>query len=192
MNTKTIIIAGVGGQGILTASDVLSDVLIEAGYDVKKSEVHGMSQRGGDVISTVRYGKKVYSPIVGENEADEILAFEKLEALRSIKFLKNGGRVIVNDFRWDPLPVATGAMVYPENIIEKIKKKTDNIVVVDAVRIAEELGNIRVANIYLLGVLNQSLNISKDIWVKVIKERVPQKAIDVNIKAFERGFEGGV
>ncbi len=191
MNTKTVIIAGVGGQGILTASDVLSDVLISAGFDVKKSEVHGMSQRGGDVVSTVRYGEKVYSPIVGEDEADEILAFEKLEALRNLKFLKKNGRIIVNDFRWDPLPVATGTMAYPENIIEKLKTKTENIVVVDAVKVAEKLGNIRVANVYLLGVLARSLEIDKKIWVDVISKRVPEKFVEINIKAFEEGFEGG-
>ncbi len=191
MSTKTIIIAGVGGQGILTASDVLSDVLISAGFDVKKSEVHGMSQRGGDVVSTVRYGEKVYSPIVGEDEADEILAFEKLEALRNLKFLKKGGRIIVNDFRWDPLPVATGTMAYPENIIEKLKRKTENIVVVDAVKVAEKLGSIRVANVYLLGVLARSLEIDKKIWIDVISKRVPEKFVEINIKAFEEGFEGG-
>jgi len=190
MDLKTIIICGVGGQGILLASDILSDVLINAGFDVKKSEVHGMSQRGGDVISTVRYGKKVYSPIVGENEADMILAFEKLEALRNMKFLKKDGKVMINDFRWDPLPVATGTLEYPDDIIERIKKKTKNYQVVDAVKVAKELGNIRVANVYLLGVLAKEMEVDRKIWEDVIKNRVPQKAVDVNLKAFARGFEG--
>ncbi len=190
MELQTIIICGVGGQGILLASDVLSDVLIEAGFDVKKSEVHGMSQRGGDVVSTVRYGDKVFSPIVGEGEADMILAFEKLEALRTLKYLKNDGKVMINDFRWDPLPVATGTLEYPEDIFERVSKKTKNYQVVDAVKVAKELGNIRVANVYLLGVLAKEMNVDKNIWLDVIKRRVPEKAVDVNIKAFEKGLSG--
>jgi len=190
MDTKTIIICGVGGQGILLASDVLSDVLLEAGYDVKKSEVHGMSQRGGDVISTVRYGEKVYSPIIGEDEADMILAFEKLEALRNLRLLKRDGKVMINDFRWDPLPVATGTLEYPEDIVERVSQKTKNYKVVNATKVAEDLGNIRVANVYLLGVLAKEMEVKREIWENVIKRRVPQKAVDVNLKAFAVGFEG--
>jgi len=190
MNTKTIIICGVGGQGILLASDVLSEVLIEADFDVKKSEVHGMSQRGGDVISTVRYGEKVNSPIVGEEEADYILAFEKLEALRTLKFLKDKGKLIINDYRWDPLPVATGTFEYPKDIVERISKITKNYKLVNAIKVAAELGNIRVANVYLLGVLAQQMDVDKETWKKVIKDRVPEKAIDINLKAFDRGLKG--
>jgi indolepyruvate ferredoxin oxidoreductase beta subunit len=190
MGLKSIIICGVGGQGILLASDVLSDVLIDAGYDVKKSEVHGMSQRGGDVVSTVRYGDKVFSPIVGEDEADMILAFERLEALRTLKYLKKDGKLMINDFKWDPMPVATGTLEYPEDIFDRVKRKTDNIQIVDAVKVAEEIGNIRVANIYLLGVLAKEMDVKREIWDNVIKRRVPEKAIDVNLKAFDRGYSG--
>jgi indolepyruvate ferredoxin oxidoreductase beta subunit len=190
MELKSIIICGVGGQGILLASDVLSDVLIDAGYDVKKSEVHGMSQRGGDVVSTVRYGDKVFSPIVGEGEADMILAFERLEALRTLKYLKKDGKLMINDFKWDPMPVATGTLEYPEDIFDRVKRKTDNIQIVDAVKVAEEIGNIRVANIYLLGVLAKEMDVKREIWDNVIKRRVPEKAIDVNLKAFDRGYSG--
>ncbi len=190
MELQSIIICGVGGQGILLASDVLSDVLIDAGFDVKKSEVHGMSQRGGDVVSTVRYGEKVYSPIVGEDEADMILAFERLEALRTLKYLKKDGKLMINDFKWDPLPVATGTLEYPEDVFERVKRKTNNIQIVDAVKVAEELGNIRVANVYLLGVLAKEMAVKRDIWESVIKRRVPEKAVEVNLKAFDKGYSG--
>ena len=162
---KTIIICGVGGQGIILASDILSDVLMEAGFDVKKSEVHGMSQRGGDVITTIRYGEKIYSPIVGEDSADLILAFEKLEALRTLKYLRKDGTMLINDYRWDPIPVATGTMEYPEEeILPKIREKTKHIQTVDALAKAKELGNIKVVNLYLLGLLAKELGLEKSLW----------------------------
>ena len=186
---KTIIICGVGGQGIILASDILSDVLMEAGFDVKKSEVHGMSQRGGDVITTIRYGEKIYSPIVGEDSADLILAFEKLEALRTLKYLRKDGTMLINDYRWDPSPVATGTMEYPEEeILPKIREKTKHIQTVDALAKAKELGNIKVVNLYLLGLLAKELGLEKSLWAAMISRRVPPKAKEVNLKAFDQGY----
>ncbi len=186
--TTTVIVAGVGGQGILLASNLLSEAAMEAGYDVKKSEIHGMSQRGGDVISTVRFGEKVYSPIVGLGEADVILAFEKLEAMRNLPYLKKEGMVIVNDYRIDPLPVASGYMEYPEGIIEFLKERVKTIAL-DARELAEKAGNIRTMNVVLLGVLSKNLDIPEEIWLQVIERRVPPKAIDANKVAFRLGRE---
>ena len=186
--TRSVIIAGVGGQGILLASNLLSEAAMEAGYDVKKSEIHGMSQRGGDVTSTVRFGDKVYSPIVGLAGADVVLAFEKLEALRNLPYLKKEGTIIVNDYRIDPLPVASGYMEYPENTIEYLKERVKTIVL-DAKELALKAGNIRTMNVVLLGVLSKSLDIPEDIWLKVIERRVPPKAIEANKIAFRLGRE---
>ncbi len=186
--TRTVIVAGVGGQGILLASNLLSEAAMEAGYDVKKSEIHGMSQRGGDVISTVRFGEKVYSPIVGLAGADVILAFEKLEAMRNLPYLKKDGTVIVNDYRIDPLPVASGYMEYPEGIIEYLRERVKTIVL-DARELAEKAGNIRTMNVVMLGVLSRSLDIPEEIWLRVIERRVPKKAIEANKVAFRLGRE---
>ncbi|MCP2520500.1 indolepyruvate oxidoreductase subunit beta [Candidatus Aminicenantes bacterium AC-708-M15] len=187
MQTESIIICGVGGQGILLASDILAEVCLEAGYDVKKSEVHGMSQRGGDVISTVRYGKKVYSPIIGENSADIILALEKLEALRNISYLKDSGKIIVNDYRWDPLPVASGLDSYPENVIEVLKSNVKNVYVVNGAELAEKAGSLRTMNVVLLGTLSLFLDFPKEIWIKVIEKKIPSKYLEINLEAFEKG-----
>ncbi len=186
--TRTVIVAGVGGQGILLASNLLSEAAMEAGYDVKKSEIHGMSQRGGDVISTVRFGEKVYSPIVGLGMADVILAFEKLEAMRNLPYLKKEGTVIVNDYRIDPLPVASGYMKYPEGIIEFLKERVKTIAL-DARALAEQAGNIRTMNVVMLGVLSKSLDIPEETWLRVIERRVPPKAIEANKVAFRLGRE---
>ncbi len=186
--TRTVIVAGVGGQGILLASNLLSEAAMEAGYDVKKSEIHGMSQRGGDVISTVRFGEKVYSPIVGLAGADVILAFEKLEAMRNLPYLKKDGTVIVNDYRIDPLPVASGYMDYPEGIIEYLRERVKTISL-DARQLAEKAGNIKTMNVVMLGVLSKSLDIPEEIWLRVIERRVPKKAIEANKVAFRLGRE---
>jgi len=185
---RTIIIAGVGGQGVLTASDLLSDVLLDAGYSVKKSEVHGMSQRGGDVIATIKYGEEVFSPLPALKNTDYILAFEKLEGLRNINFLKDDGVMIINDFVWEPLPVASGLAEYPGDIEENIKKHSTHSVFIPASEIASELGNIRTTNVVLLGILASRMDIDKEIWTAVIKRKVPPKSIDLNITAFEKGF----
>jgi indolepyruvate ferredoxin oxidoreductase beta subunit len=188
MRTKSILICGVGGQGILTASDLLSDVLLLAGFQVKKSEVHGMSQRGGDVISTVRYGDEVFSPLPALRETDYILAFEKLEALRNINYLSQKGIVLVNDFEWQPLPVAAGFEKYPQDIIEKLKKLAGELVLIPATRLAGELGNEKASNVILIGLLASRMDIDKNLWLEVIRQKVPPRFIDLNLKAFESGF----
>ncbi len=185
--TKNIMIVGVGGQGTLLASRILGNAVISEGYDVKVSEVHGMSQRGGSVVTYVKYGDKVYSPIIDEGEADIILAFELLEAYRALPYLKKGGRIIVNDQKIDPMPVITGAASYPENIEGKLKDKA-NTVTVDALSLAKEAGNIKAVNVVLIGVLAKSTDISYDKWVETIKSTVPSKFLDVNLKAFELGY----
>ncbi len=189
METKSILICGVGGQGILTASDLLSDVLLLAGYQVKKSEVHGMSQRGGDVISTVRYGDQVFSPLPALRETDYILAFEKLEALRNINYLSDTGIVLVNDFEWQPLPVAAGFEKYPQDVVAQLKKLAGKVVLIPATRLAGELGNDKASNVVLIGLLASRMDIDKKLWLEVIRRKVPQRFIDLNLAAFESGFQ---
>ena len=185
---KTIIIAGVGGQGVLTASDLLSDVLLDAGYNVNKSEVHGMSQRGGDVIATIKFGEEVFSPLPAIKNTDYILAFEKLEGLRNINFLKDNGIMIVNDFVWEPLPVASGTVEYPTDVEDNLRKHSSDLVLIPATDIATELGNIRTTNVLLVGVLASKMDIDKEIWINVVKRKVPPKSIDLNLMAFEKGY----
>ncbi len=182
-----VIVSGVGGQGIILASELLSLAAMEAGYDVKKSEVHGMSQRGGDVVSHVRFSEKVYSPLIEQGTCDVILAFEKAEALRYLHYLKpKDGIVIMNNLEIIPLPVTAGEDTYPENIENTIKKYA-NLVVVDAIDMANNLGNPRVANTIMLGVASKFFDISEDVWIRVITNRVPKKTIEINKKAFELG-----
>ena len=181
-----IMIVGVGGQGTLLASRILGKVAIKEGYDVKVSEVHGMSQRGGSVVTYVKYGDKVYSPIIDRGESDLILAFEMLEAMRA--FLKKGGKMIANTQKMNPMPVITGAMEYPENIEEKLSAKI-NLQAVDALSLAEKAGTIKAVNVVLIGLLAKSMDVDKNVWIDVIKETVPEKFLDVNIKAFELGYE---
>ncbi len=150
METRAIMIVGVGGQGTLLASRIIGAVLLEGGYDVKVSEVHGMSQRGGSVVTYVKYGDKVYSPVIEKGEADLILSFEELEAARWLPYLKQGGRLVLNTQRINPMPVITGAAEYPENITEKLKKTGADITAVDALKIAEEAGSAKAVNVALL------------------------------------------
>ncbi len=188
METKSVMICGVGGQGILLASDLLSQTMLEMGLDVKKSEVHGMSQRGGTVISTIRFGEKVFSPLIGKGNADIILAFEKLEGLRQLAFLKENGLIIVNDFAIAPLPVACGLAEYPEEVIPVIKDAVPETTVIDAFALAKKTGNPRSMNVVLIGALAKKLNTQKKLWFSVIENRVPRKTWDVNKQAFELGF----
>jgi indolepyruvate ferredoxin oxidoreductase beta subunit len=188
MKTQSILICGVGGQGILTASDLLSDVLLQAGHQVKKSEVHGMSQRGGDVISTVRYGDQVFSPLPALRETDYILAFEKLEALRNINYLSDKGIVLVNDFVWEPLPVAAGFEKYPQDVVEQLQKLAGELVLIPATRLAAELGNDKASNVVLIGLLASRMEIDKKVWLEVIRRKVPPRFLDLNLKAFESGY----
>ena len=182
-----IMIVGVGGQGTLLASRILGKVAIKEGHDVKVSEVHGMSQRGGSVVTYVKYGKKVYSPIIDKGEADIILAFESLEAYRALPFLKKGGKMIANTQQMNPMPVITGAMEYPQDIEKKLSDKI-NLQAVDALSAAMEAGNVKAVNVVLIGLLAKSTDIAKDVWTETIKETVPEKLLDVNLKAFELGY----
>lgn len=185
--TKNIMIVGVGGQGTLLASRILGNTVIEEGYDVKVSEVHGMSQRGGSVVTYVKYGDKVYSPIIDRGEADIILAFELLEALRALPYLKKGGKIIVNTQSIDPMPVITGMSSYPENIVEKLSKKV-NTLPIDALNLAKQAGNMKAVNVVLIGVMAKSTDIPYEKWIEIIKKTVPEKFLDVNLKAFELGY----
>lgn len=188
METKNIMIVGVGGQGTLLTSRILGGIMLGAGYDVKLSEVHGMAQRGGSVVTFVRYGEKVAEPIVEEGQADVLIAFERLEAMRYVQFLKPDGVLIVNDQRIDPMPVVTGAATYPENIIENLSKKY-KVYSIDAQGEALKMGNAKVFNIIVLGLAAKYMNFSKEEWLDVIEKTVPAKTIEVNKQAFIRGFE---
>ena len=185
--TKKIMIVGVGGQGTLLASRILGNTVINEGFDVKVSEVHGMSQRGGSVVTYVKYGEKVYSPIIDKGEADIILAFELLEAYRALPFLKKGGKMIVNTQSIDPMPVITGMAEYPENIGEKLSATVDTTLV-DALKLAEEAGNSKAVNVVLIGVMAKASDIPYEKWVETIKTTVPPKFLDINLKAFELGY----
>ncbi len=185
--TTNIMIVGVGGQGTLLASRILGGTVIRMGYDVKVSEVHGMSHRGGSVVTYVKYGEKVHSPIIGNGEADIVLAFELLEAMRALPALKTGGRLIVNDQRINPMPVITGAADYPENILDKLSAKVSTTAV-DALALAMQAGSIKAVNVVLIGVMARSTDIPYEAWVKTIRETVPPKFLDINLRAFELGY----
>ena len=187
-DTKNIMIVGVGGQGTLLTSRILGGITVAAGYDVKLSEVHGMAQRGGSVVTFVRYGEKVAEPIVEEGCADVLIAFEKLEAMRYAHFLKKDGAIVVNDHRIDPITVVTGAAQYPENIIENLEKEY-NIYKVNAMEEALKLGNSKVFNIIVLGVAAKHMDFSKEDWLSVIEKTVPAKTVEINKKAFLLGYE---
>jgi indolepyruvate ferredoxin oxidoreductase beta subunit len=185
--TKNVLIVGVGGQGVLLASEVLSAAAAEAGLDAKKSEVHGMAQRGGVVSSHVRLGEKVYSPLIKEGDADVILAFEKAEAMRWVHFMKDNGTIIVNDYQLVPPIASMKGFDYPTDPIGVVKKRVKDVKIIEAVKIAEELGNPRLVNTILLGVLSVSLDIDPSVWEKVLRERVPKGTEDLNVKALKEG-----
>lgn len=187
MNTKNIMIVGVGGQGTLLTSRILGGITTRAGYDVKLSEVHGMAQRGGSVVTFVRYGNFVAEPIVEEGQADVLIAFERLEALRYAHFLKKDGVIIVNDQRIDPITVVTGAAQYPENILEMLKKD-HNVIAVDAMDEARKLGNTKVFNTVIIGVAAKRMDFDKSQWLEVIESTVPPKTVEINKAAFEAGY----
>ena len=188
-DTKSILLVGVGGQGTILASKILSEGLVRKGYDVKMSEIHGMSQRGGSVTTHVRFGTKVASPVVPEGEADVLVAFEKVEAVRWLKYLRKGGRLVVNDFEIYSLPVLTGAAKYPDEVVEKLEKEVPDLKIFNAGEIAEGLGNIKAQNVVLLGALVKAMGLEDIGWESVLQELVPPKLLELNIKAFRAGLE---
>jgi len=182
-----VLIVGVGGQGIILASDVLGKVAARNGYDVKKNEIHGMAQRGGSVSSHVRFGKTVSSPIIKLGEADVLLSFEQIETLRYFPYLSENGKVILNDEKILPPAVFTGKQEYPPDVIPRIKEKVPDAIVVDGREVAGKLGNIRVVNVILLGVLSKFLDIPAQSYEEVLRETLKPKLVDVNLKAFHEG-----
>ena len=189
--TTNVLIAGVGGQGVLLVSEILSEVCLQVGYDVKKSEVHGMAQRGGSVTSHVRFGEQVHSPLIERGTADILLAFEWLEAARWAAFLGPDGKAIVNDQQIAPIPVSSGVMTYPEDLSDRVEAQAGGLQVVDGIGIAREIGDLRVTNIVLLGALSSHLDLEVDLWTECIARRVPPKTVEMNLKAFERGWNAG-
>ncbi len=187
METKNIMIVGVGGQGTLLASKLLGRLLLGKGYDVKVSEVHGMSQRGGSVVTYVRWGEKVFSPIIDKGQADCILSFELLEAARYTEYLKPGGRIIVNSQQINPMPVIAGAASYPENLAEKLESLGINVDALDALSLAEEAGNSKAVNLVLMGRLSRHFDFTEDEWMAAIECSVPPKFLELNKKAFALG-----
>lgn len=185
---KNILLVGVGGQGTILASKILSEGLAQAGYDVKMSEIHGMSQRGGNVSTQIRFGEKVYSPIVGKGEADVIVAFEKMEALRWIEYLKKDGKMVINDFEIPSVPIQQGAVKYPEGILDELIHKV-KVSVFKAGEIAAELGNSKTMNVVLMGALIKAMNIPGIDWEEVIRSNVKKGFEEINIKAFRAGMD---
>ena len=187
MEKLNLLIVGVGGQGTLLASRILGTVALKMNFDVKVSEVHGMSQRGGSVVTYVKFGDKVYSPLIEKGEADLIVAFEELEALRWIDYLTKDGKMIINEQEIDPMPVIIGKAKYPENIMKTLKAGY-SVYTLDALKIARQCGTIKAVNIVLLGVMARLTGIDKQIFLDAINEVVPAKVLEVNLKAFEEGF----
>ncbi len=187
MMTKNIMIVGVGGQGSLLASKTLGNLLLSLGYDVKVSEVHGMSQRGGSVVTYVRYGDKVYSPIIDKGEADFIISFEKLEAARWISYLKKDGKIILSTQEIDPMPVIIGNAQYPDNLVEKMKATGADVDAIDALALAKEAGNAKAVNMVLLGRLSKYFDATEEAWMKALEACVPAKFLTLNQKAFQLG-----
>jgi indolepyruvate ferredoxin oxidoreductase beta subunit len=187
--TTNILVAGVGGQGVILASDIMSEVFMEAGYDVKKSEVHGMAMRGGIVTSHFRFGKKVYSPLIKEGEADILFAFEQLEGLRWVNHLRLNGKIVMNDNKINPPAVNLGEMEYPKDIPKMIRSKIKNFYLVKGTEIALQLGDVRAANVVLIGAISKFFELNEDLWLKTILNYLPAKVHELNKKAFSAGRE---
>ncbi|MGI6118346.1 MAG: indolepyruvate oxidoreductase subunit beta [Bilifractor sp.] len=187
METKSVMIVGVGGQGSLLASKLLGQMLLDADYDVKVSEVHGMSQRGGSVVTFVRYGDHVASPVVNEGEADYIVSFELLEAARWLPYLKEGGQIVTNIQQMDPMPVITGAMQYPENLVEKMRAADAKVDALDCLSLAEQAGTSKAVNLVLMGRLSHYFDMPDEAWQAAIERVVPEKFLKINQVAFELG-----
>jgi len=187
LKSRNFFLAGVGGQGILLAGEILCHVFMEAGLDVKKSEVHGMAQRGGSVTSHVRCGRKVFSPLIPEGEADVLMGFEALEALRWVHFLKKGGVLLVNRQQINPTTVTSGRMDYPRRIYAELRKKHDRTRIVDGLRLARKAGDARTVNSVLVGAISREVDLPVDLWKRAICERIPERFLSVNLRAFELG-----
>ena len=186
-STTNILVSGVGGQGVILASDIMSEVFMDAGYDVKKSEVHGMAMRGGIVTSHFRFGKKVYSPLIKEGEVDILFAFEQLEGLRWINYLRPTGRIVMNDHKVNPPAVNLGEMEYPKGIPEIVRSRIKNYYLVKGTEIALQLGDARAANVVLLGAISRFFEVNEDSWLKTILNYLPPKVHELNRKAFAAG-----
>lgn len=187
---KNVLLSGVGGQGIILASKVLSAGLIKAGYDVKMSEVHGMAQRGGSVTTQVRFGEKVYSPIIGKGQADILIAFEKMEGGKWLEYLNIDGQMVINDYEIPSAPILTGEIEYPEGIVEEIKEKIDEVTVINGPDLAKEAGNFKTMNIAIIGALVKAIGLESEVdWNEVIEETIKPRFIDVNKKAFKLGMD---
>lgn len=187
METKNIMIVGVGGQGSLLASKMLGSLLLNEGYDVKVSEVHGMSQRGGSVVTYVRYGTKVASPVIDKGEADFIVSFELLEAARWLPFLKEDGQIVTNIQQIDPMPVITGAAEYPADLVKKLHDSGAKVDAIDCVKLAEEAGSVKAVNLVLMGRLSHYFDLPEEAWMKALEANVPAKFVELNKKAFALG-----
>jgi indolepyruvate ferredoxin oxidoreductase beta subunit len=188
-STYNILVAGVGGQGVILASDIMSDVFMEAGFDVKKSEIHGMAMRGGIVTSHFRFGKKVYSPLIKEGEADILFAFEQLEGLRWVNYLRSNGKIIMNDHRINPPAVNLGEMEYPKDVPGVIGSRFKDFYLVEGTEIALRTGDIRAANVVLLGAISKFFDVKEEIWLTTILSYLPEKVHELNKKAFAAGRE---
>lgn len=186
--TKSILLVGVGGQGTILASKILTTGLMEAGYDVKMSEIHGMSQRGGSVSSQVRYGEKVFSPVIEKGNADMVVAFEKMEALRSLDYLKDGGTLVVNNEEIPSQSVVIGEEEYPADVLEEVEKHVENVKVVDASKMAREMGNEKAANIILLGTIIHIMGLEQIHWDQILKDNIKPRFLELNQKALQAGM----
>jgi len=182
-----ILLVGVGGQGTLLASEILSEAFMLAGFDVKKSEIHGMSQRGGSVVSHVRYGREVFSPVVPEGEGDILFGFELMETYRYLPLMRKGATVVANNYRIPSPSILLGQEIYPEGLEEKIRELFPDFILVDGLKLATEAGNPRAANTVLLGAVSQRIDIAENFWLEAIEKMVPKKALEINLQAFRTG-----
>ena len=186
--TKSVMIVGVGGQGTLLASRILGSAMLQKGHDVKVGEVHGMSQRGGSVVTYVRFGEKVFSPVIEQGEADVLLAFEQLEAARALPYMKSGGTAVVNTQKIDPMPVVTGQAAYPQGLLAAMEEKGAKVLAVDALKLSEEAGSQKAGKVVLIGAMARHLDPDEDLWLEAVRACVPEKFYALNEKAFRLGF----
>ncbi len=186
-----ILLVGVGGQGTILASKVLTEVAMDSGLEVKMSEIHGMAQRGGSVVTQIKIGKEIFSPLIEKGEADIIVAFEQLEALRWLEYLKPQGAMVINTQIIEPVPVIMGKAQYPQEIVEKIKDKVERVIAIDALKCAVECGNPKVSNVVMIGVLAKKMDFPQEVWLKSLEKKVPAAYLETNLKAFAKGYEQG-